>query len=211
MSLVTGGTDRLFKLWTMREGASADEGISGVKAAVWACAGAGRLREGKGLSGTPRCAAFSADGSTIAIGSSQIVTLWDTASCELQHTLSHLPPSYTVTHLGFVGERHAQPQLVACTAMYAHVWDLLTLNVAWTLRVPGITGMVFSPHLPSAFAVVSRTQQGKKRTKEARPHRQLPSPHLPPLVARARTAALRPRAHPFVHAWPYSYAGRGRL
>ena len=38
-----------------------------------------------------RCAAFSHDGSLLAIGYQQVVTLWDPETCTIQETLTHPP------------------------------------------------------------------------------------------------------------------------
>ena len=142
---VTASEDFTFKVWALKDVAH-QRGFNDASAAnrtAWFCQSAGGYREQPA-----RCAAFSPDGSILAVGYKQVVTLWDPETCTLHQTLTHPPAAHTIDQLGFTGEGGAAghpPCLVACSSEWIHIWNLLTLEVAWSVQLPGVQALATHP------------------------------------------------------------------
>eukprot|EP00743_Colponemidia_sp_Colp-15_P005541 GILK01005961.1.p1 GENE.GILK01005961.1~~GILK01005961.1.p1 ORF type:complete len:964 (-),score=206.41 GILK01005961.1:37-2928(-) len=150
--IVTASTDRTFRVWTLvsrREESSiaSKGGIIQTNASYWTCRSVGFYRDYQ-----VRHAAFSADGSILAVAYGQIVTLWDPVSNTLLKTLSHPPPSEQIQKLSFLGSSSA---LAVLTVDALYIWDLLTLSVRWTLKIAAKDIVVDS--LTGRFALISNT------------------------------------------------------
>eukprot|EP00742_Colponemidia_sp_Colp-10_P006743 GILJ01007228.1.p1 GENE.GILJ01007228.1~~GILJ01007228.1.p1 ORF type:complete len:966 (+),score=178.71 GILJ01007228.1:103-3000(+) len=148
--IVTASTDRTFRVWALvsrREESSiaSKGGIIQTNASYWTCRSVGFYRDYQ-----VRHAAFSADGSILAIAYGQIVTLWDPVSNTLLKTLSHPPPSEQIQKLSFLG---ASSALAVLTVDALYIWDLLTLSVRWTLKIAAKDIVVDS--LTGRFALIS--------------------------------------------------------
>ncbi|KAI8835527.1 quinon protein alcohol dehydrogenase-like superfamily [Chytridium lagenaria] len=81
-------------------------------------------------------AAFSHDGSVMALATGAVVTLWDPVSSILRATLAHPPANDPVLAVGFTGLARNQtdeasriPFLASVTSTRLHVWNLLTCTV----------------------------------------------------------------------------------
>uniref|UniRef100_A0A672FX99 WD repeat-containing protein 75 second beta-propeller domain-containing protein n=1 Tax=Salarias fasciatus TaxID=181472 RepID=A0A672FX99_SALFA len=111
--LVSTSRDGHFKAWQLAEGPS------------WSCDFVGAYH---GL--VPYCCAFSADGSLLAVGFQEVVTVWSPASWELLATLSQ-PPG-TVRDLCF-GRLSCSKYLLGTTAgNLLCCWNLLTCSLEWS-------------------------------------------------------------------------------
>ena len=91
--VVTAGHDKRFRLWHTETLARKDE----APVTAWACRSIGFHREM-----VLRDAAFSEDGSLLAVACGQLITLWDPLSNTLQGTLCHSPPDRPVLQLAFL-------------------------------------------------------------------------------------------------------------
>ncbi|KAJ3104951.1 hypothetical protein HDU97_008699 [Phlyctochytrium planicorne] len=93
-------------------------------------------------------AAFSWDGSVVALATGAVVTLWDPYSAVLRAVLSHPPATDPVLSLGFTGGSFRPtpskstnssecqiPFLASMTSTRLHVWNLLTCTVWWTFSL----------------------------------------------------------------------------
>lgn len=146
---VTTSMDFTFKVWALQDVVGGRGFAKGAKRKAWHCRSVGGYREC-----AARCAAFSHDGSLLAIGYQQVVTLWEPDTCTLQETLTHPPFSHLVTEVGFTGQGSARPSLVACSTEWVHVWNLLSCQVSWSFQ---LAGHALSVHpMSSAFAVASK-------------------------------------------------------
>ncbi|CAH0548148.1 unnamed protein product [Brassicogethes aeneus] len=141
LKCVTVSEDGKFKIWQLTE-------INSVyrKGVVWECYGVGYFRDlpCRGLS-------FSIDGSLMAIGFGPILTTWLPDTCEVKCTLIH--PNYrdNVTHVEF-GKGSDCHLIVAASALHLNVWNLLTLNLVWTVSIE-VSSLV-ADTLTSHMAVV---------------------------------------------------------
>jgi NET1-associated nuclear protein 1 (U3 small nucleolar RNA-associated protein 17) len=95
----------------------------------WACRSVGFFRDLRATA-----AAFSTDGSILAVAYEHIITLWNPTTNSLISTLTCAVPQEAITHLAFL--HGAVPYLVACSEYRLYVWDLLTCQVAWSHVVP---------------------------------------------------------------------------
>ncbi|KAJ1816268.1 NET1-associated nuclear protein 1 [Coemansia sp. RSA 2598] len=123
---VSTGRDGAFRVWELesREGAGGAETHY-----IWICRNTVRFR---GLQ--PRSAAFSADGSTLAVAFGGCVTLWDAATCTAPVcalVASAATPS--LTGVAFIGGSNF---LAAWSRNRLDVWNMLTGSVWWTLAMP---------------------------------------------------------------------------
>ncbi|KAJ3213554.1 WD repeat-containing protein 75 [Dinochytrium kinnereticum] len=93
-------------------------------------------------------AAFSADGSVVALATGAVVTLWDPFTAILKAMLSYPPTTDPVLSVGFTGGNFGAnpvknaaacriPFLTAMTASRVHVWNLLTCTVWWSYALDG--------------------------------------------------------------------------
>ncbi|XP_077392152.1 WD repeat-containing protein 75 [Festucalex cinctus] len=120
-TLVSASKDGHFKVWqqTVPPTHTQDEGPS------WSCDFVGSYH---GLA--PQCCCFSADGSLLAVGFQEVVTLWSPATWELQTTLSQPPGD--IRDLCF-GRLSCSKYLVGTTAKnLLCCWNLLTCSLEWS-------------------------------------------------------------------------------
>ncbi|KAI9189118.1 NET1-associated nuclear protein 1 [Blastocladiella emersonii ATCC 22665] len=127
-----------FSVWEMIKVAAAPGNPKvrvGAPRPVWRCRSSGYYR---GL--TPRSAAWSADGSILAVAFGVQITLWDPASLVLAGVLTadHL---VTAVRLGSA----TCPYIVGLDAMHVSVWNLLTLEPAWSYAAPTLRAFAVCP------------------------------------------------------------------
>lgn len=146
--LLTLGTDHKFKFWRATTVQDKDEmQISG----SWRCELSKTYRNK-----LCRCASFSSDGSILAVGCDNLVSIWtfrdllqggeegstadlvgfqSDCSIELEYLdVLMQPPMDDVIHsLGFV--MNNIPLFIAATANGVYVWDALTLDIVWSIAV----------------------------------------------------------------------------
>jgi NET1-associated nuclear protein 1 (U3 small nucleolar RNA-associated protein 17) len=84
-------SSRCAQVWELRDVMGGRGFARQTRHKAWHCRSIGGYRECPA-----RCAAFSNDGSVLAIGYQQVVTLWDPETCSLHETLTHPPRSHVV-------------------------------------------------------------------------------------------------------------------
>jgi WD40 repeat protein len=125
--MVTVSLDRKFKVWT-RQPAKGGESPEEKLMLPWQCRSVGFYRKL-----AANCAAFSPDGSLLAIGYGPYATLWEPQSSTLREVL---PPTTRgvspIKGLAFIA---SSPFLVGYTADQLIVWNLLSCIVVWSYSV----------------------------------------------------------------------------
>ncbi|KAJ2133069.1 NET1-associated nuclear protein 1 [Coemansia sp. RSA 1807] len=122
---VSTGRDRLFRVWELQSvlGAGPNERF------VWACRATCGYRNMQ-----PTAAAFSSDGSTLAVAFGGAVTLWDPAVCA--RPVGVLVASADTPQLKGVAFVGASSFVAAWSDERLDVWNMLTGSVWWTLAMP---------------------------------------------------------------------------
>nr|XP_015832801.2 WD repeat-containing protein 75 [Nothobranchius furzeri] len=119
-TLVSASRDGHFKAWQLGLPAHTDdEGPS------WSCDFVGAYH---GL--VPRCCCFSADGSLLAVGFQEVVTVWNPTSWELLTTLSQPPGD--VRNLCFGQLSCSKYLLGSNNKKMVCCWNLLTCSLEWS-------------------------------------------------------------------------------
>ncbi|KAJ2595094.1 NET1-associated nuclear protein 1 [Coemansia sp. RSA 1722] len=123
---VSTGRDGAFRVWELesREAVGSTEIHY-----IWICRNTVRFR---GLQ--PRSAAFSADGSTLAVAFGGYVTLWDSSTCTAP--VCALVASAATPNLSGVAFIGGSNFLAAWSRNRLDVWNMLTGSVWWTLAMP---------------------------------------------------------------------------
>lgn len=145
---VTVGEDRKARMWAT-QGVQVTEGQGGViqERPVWICRGH------LGYRGEPvRAAAYSADGSVLALGIGCVVRLYDPVNLRFLGALAA-----NSGHRGPIGELlvlRDEDYLVATTEDGSiHVWDLRAMALVWALLVPA-HGLKMHPDGRSFLVIV---------------------------------------------------------
>ncbi|KAJ2609805.1 NET1-associated nuclear protein 1 [Coemansia sp. RSA 1365] len=115
----TGRSDGLFRVWELQDVEGGGH--------VWTCRNTAQYR---GLQ--PGGAAFSSDGSMLAVSFGGMVTLWDAYADAMVGSLVASAATPQLTGLGFVGGNF----LAAWSAERLDMWNMLTGTVWWTLAMP---------------------------------------------------------------------------
>lgn len=120
---VTASRDGKFKIWLLAE----EQVIEGKKYA-WSCRSVGYYGD------TPcQDAAFSQDGSLLAVAYSQTITLWTPETNELRKTLTLPYPDEKISSIKF-GANGSSQYLISTTKKFLNVWNLLNCSVWWSLQ-----------------------------------------------------------------------------
>ncbi|KAJ2079957.1 NET1-associated nuclear protein 1 [Coemansia sp. RSA 988] len=114
----TGRSDGMFRIWELQD---VEDGGH-----VWTCRNTAQYR---GLQ--PGGAAFSSDGSMLAVSFGGTVTLWDVCADRMVGSLVASAATPQLTGLGFVGGSF----LAAWSAERLDMWNMLTGTVWWTLAM----------------------------------------------------------------------------
>eukprot|EP01105_Mastigella_eilhardi_P025427 TRINITY_DN6910_c0_g1_i1.p1 TRINITY_DN6910_c0_g1~~TRINITY_DN6910_c0_g1_i1.p1 ORF type:complete len:873 (-),score=184.10 TRINITY_DN6910_c0_g1_i1:58-2631(-) len=152
-TVVTASADTRFKVWNVVEHVSPRDILPDArvvephKILSWCCATTCFYKD---LPAT--AAAFSGDGSVLAVACAEIVTLWDPSNATLLLTLSHHKED--IIGLCFVT---GAPYMVVFTKNTVLVWNLLTKTVWWSYHVR-IAAFACDPQAPR-FAVATSYQQ----------------------------------------------------
>ncbi|KAH0956856.1 hypothetical protein HN011_012186 [Eciton burchellii] len=135
---VTTGKDQKFKLWNLKESSNTEK-----KTKHWCCYGVGDYHN---LPATD--AAFSMDGSLLAIGFSSTLTIWIPEICELKSTLTHSQYNDSITRIEF-GKDEACHLVVVTSSQRITVWNILTLAIMWSvpLNVVSLTSDLKSTYM----------------------------------------------------------------
>ncbi|KAJ3130465.1 WD repeat-containing protein 75 [Nowakowskiella sp. JEL0407] len=134
---VTLDSDGEVKLWRQRQhnGETVNE--------FWANKSTHTFR---GISATD--AAFSTDGSLLAVAHGQFITLWDPKSSTLQTELSYT--NQTVRKVLFAPD---SPHLLAITDEFIHMWSLLSCSVEWSCKL-NVVHALSNPKSKEFFLVI---------------------------------------------------------
>eukprot|EP01122_Echinamoeba_exundans_P011971 TRINITY_DN4912_c0_g1_i1.p1 TRINITY_DN4912_c0_g1~~TRINITY_DN4912_c0_g1_i1.p1 ORF type:complete len:1058 (+),score=262.85 TRINITY_DN4912_c0_g1_i1:408-3176(+) len=119
----------------------------------WACRSVGFYRD---LEAT--AAAFSPDGSVLAVAYQHIITLWNPYNNTLLSTLTYPPPYEKIRRLAFLS---SGSDLVAYSDFNLYAWDLLTSSVRWVQHM-SVSTLAIDPLSPSRFAVVASPPNRQK-------------------------------------------------
>lgn len=139
---VTVGRDGQFKFWELLK----LQETSNRTSSTWNCRSVGFFRD------YPcRSAAFSNDGSVLAVSYGHIITLWDPLTNVLRKTLSQSIPDETIESVAFVT---GNPYLVASTRQSLYVWDLIECEILWKIRISA--QILMMDPASSCFAVLSK-------------------------------------------------------
>ncbi|KAG1180586.1 hypothetical protein G6F70_000578 [Rhizopus microsporus] len=117
---ITTSKDKSFKVWNLNASQSNTE-------AVWMCRSVGVYRDSEA-----KTAAFSEDGSVLAVAFDQIITLWDPYLNSIQAVLAQPNPE-SIEKLSFLGDNC--PFMIAITKSHLYVWNLLTCKVWWSYKI----------------------------------------------------------------------------
>uniref|UniRef100_A0A3B3Z852 WD repeat-containing protein 75 second beta-propeller domain-containing protein n=1 Tax=Periophthalmus magnuspinnatus TaxID=409849 RepID=A0A3B3Z852_9GOBI len=118
--LVSASRDGHFKAWALAPPTDAED-----QSPSWCC---DFVASYHGLA--PHCCGFSADGSLLAVGFQEVVTVWSTASWELLTTLSQ-PPGH-VRNLCFGRLSCSKYLLGTTTKNQLCCWNLLSCSLEWS-------------------------------------------------------------------------------
>jgi len=148
---VTTSVDGTFKVWTkiaLTQGqASSERKRAAGQTHSWVCRSVGFHAKQP-----VTCSAFSDDGSILAIGYPDSLTLWNPHKNSLLHTLPHFPGD-AIKRVIFISN---SPFVVTCTEQFMYVWNLLNSCVWWSYRAH-VTNIVAEPN--SSRFVVSVTEK----------------------------------------------------
>lgn len=130
---MTAGRDGKFKIWVLAE----ERDIKG-KEYSWSC-------QSVGYYGDKPCqdAAFSGDGSLVAVAYDKVITLWTPTTNELRKTLALPYPDEEIKWIKF-GHNSSSQYLVSITNRYLTVWNLLSCTVWWSVEAP-VTCLLSDP------------------------------------------------------------------
>uniref|UniRef100_A0A8C6VS41 WD repeat domain 75 n=1 Tax=Nothobranchius furzeri TaxID=105023 RepID=A0A8C6VS41_NOTFU len=123
-TLVSASRDGHFKAWQLGLPAHTD-GTQEYEGPSWSCDFVGAYH---GL--VPRCCCFSADGSLLAVGFQEVVTVWNPTSWELLTTLSQPPGD--VRNLCFGQLSCSKYLLGSNNKKMVCCWNLLTCSLEWS-------------------------------------------------------------------------------
>ncbi|KAM4698059.1 WD repeat-containing protein 75 [Rhinophrynus dorsalis] len=125
-TLVTTGSDGLFKVWVLRDDSDIYKQVSG-----WSCDFVGSYHRNKA---TDCC--FSEDGSILAVSFEDIVTIWESNTWDLKHTFCQPPGK--IRNLCF-GRMGCSKYLLASTDDgFICCWNLLTCALEWRAQLDAI-------------------------------------------------------------------------
>ncbi|KAJ8959492.1 hypothetical protein NQ318_022189 [Aromia moschata] len=142
---VTVANDKKFKIWQLDE-------VTRKKDVAWKCLAS----DSSGTSRVVPCLS-PADGSLMATGFGQILTVWTPDTCHLKCSLIHPLYKEKVKHVQF-GYSNQCHLLVSASANQLSVWNLLTLCMVWT--VPVRVALLVADPLSTNVAVMTQQKEG---------------------------------------------------
>ena len=100
---------------------------------------------------------FSLDGSLVAIANGPIVSFWDVSTLTLRGTLSHslLLPQQSIQDMCFIVD---SPFFVTITEGQLSVWNLLKMEIWWSVEHPHITKLLYYPSSKTFGIVVKKSK-----------------------------------------------------
>ncbi|XP_075036118.1 WD repeat-containing protein 75 isoform X2 [Mixophyes fleayi] len=125
-TLVSTGDDGLFKVWVVRDNSDIYRQSSG-----WSCDFVGSYHRYKA---TDCC--FSEDGSLLAVGFEEIITIWDSITWDLKHTFCQPPGK--IRSLCFGKMSSSKYFLASTDSGFISCWDLLTCALVWSAQLDAV-------------------------------------------------------------------------
>jgi NET1-associated nuclear protein 1 (U3 small nucleolar RNA-associated protein 17) len=126
--VLTASHDSFFKIWGKTTTDLATRlGVEVTSTTVWSCQSTSRFRESAIID-----AAFSTDGSLLAVAYAQLVTLWDPRKNSLLSALPHAAVPGSVQSVKFLSSA-ASPFLLVVTSEQFIVWDVVSCAVSWAM------------------------------------------------------------------------------
>ncbi|KAK1303998.1 hypothetical protein QJS10_CPB11g01412 [Acorus calamus] len=135
-----------FKIWVQSSPSSIDQQKDQTLQNGWKCQSVGSYK-GKPMT----AAAFSADGSVLAVAAETVVTLWDPDTNILVAVIGETVNP--IVHLSFIGKSEYLASVSRGSLPQLSVWNLSKLSISWSykLYVEAVTCSVDNSH----FAVLS--------------------------------------------------------
>ncbi|XP_012257158.2 WD repeat-containing protein 75 [Athalia rosae] len=136
--VVTTGTDKRYKIWRVVEPTSIYKNTK-----HWQCYNVGLYRNL-----IPTDAAFSADGSLLAVGFGASLTVWEPETNQLKCSLTYSSYPQTLSRIEF-GRNEMSHLVVVGSSEHIAVWNLLTLTITWSvpLQLSTLTADPISVHM----------------------------------------------------------------
>eukprot|EP00002_Diphylleia_rotans_P032262 TRINITY_DN6760_c0_g1_i2.p1 TRINITY_DN6760_c0_g1~~TRINITY_DN6760_c0_g1_i2.p1 ORF type:complete len:947 (+),score=169.38 TRINITY_DN6760_c0_g1_i2:52-2892(+) len=135
---VTTSMDGRFKTWipSTKQKQARNPEKAAETSRFWGCRSVGLYRNYPA-----RHAAFSHDGSLLAVAFENIITLWDYESNEMKSTISHPAIQSNFLRIGFILD---SPYLVSTSENRLCVWDILSNNLLWEMEMT-VSELFFDP------------------------------------------------------------------
>ena len=121
--VLTASLDGNFKIWTR---AAPIASMDSLKVLSWTCQSVGYYQNELSISS----ASFGDDGSVFAIACNSFVSLWETTSLKMIHVFDH--PQCKILRVAFIP---CTPFLVTSSADRIFVWNVLSLDLAWSYEL----------------------------------------------------------------------------
>eukprot|EP00753_Platysulcus_tardus_P013451 PLAT3680.5.p1 GENE.PLAT3680.5~~PLAT3680.5.p1 ORF type:complete len:682 (+),score=342.02 PLAT3680.5:152-2047(+) len=184
--VVTTCVDGAFKVWQQVEREDAPSLAQGSKlegaATRWRC-----IHHGKPTGKAVRDAAFSPDGSLLALASGSSVVLLHTASWAVSRLLSFAPESEAMMQLTFIG---SSPFLAVAGGNRLYVWDLLSCRLTWSYAAR-VLAMAATPAEEAEAQLAVAVRVPDRRSYVAAGRRRRPGE----LCSRSRVFLFKPTSH----------------
>ncbi|XP_078621982.1 WD repeat-containing protein 75-like [Branchiostoma floridae x Branchiostoma japonicum] len=121
---VSAGDDGKFKIWTL-----VDDTDIYRENVCWTCDSVGTYRDL-----AAKDAAFSEDGSLLAVAFGQSLTIWDPYTIELKTSFCHTfcTEKDSIRQVKF-GHGNCCPYLISTTSSHLSVWNILSCSLLWTV------------------------------------------------------------------------------
>eukprot|EP00898_Chlorokybus_atmophyticus_P000531 jgi/Chlat1/1479/Chrsp12S02076 len=152
---VTTSEDGDFKVWTLQLGRDALK--TREPSMRWSCRSVGFYKH------MPlHAAAFSDDGSLLAIGAGEAVTIWNPHTNNQLGTLSTASGWYRTMQLAFLPKSVYLVEVAKKDASYLRVWNLTTGKVAWCCQLD-VLSIATDPATPGRFAAIVPALRAHKK------------------------------------------------
>jgi NET1-associated nuclear protein 1 (U3 small nucleolar RNA-associated protein 17) len=150
-AVVSAGDDGTFKLWDARRAAGDGPGAQAERTTVWRCSAVGSFR-----AVGSRAAAYSRDGSVLAVAFASSIPLYAADGLALQGCLTNAAVAEPVEALHFTA---GAPYLVAASPFSLAVWELRTMSLAWWYDT-AVASVAVHPTLPEIAVGLAGDEDG---------------------------------------------------
>lgn len=136
-----------FKVWIESKNVSRDQ--SSGQSHGWRCQSVGSYKQ-KAM----QCAAFSADGSLLAVGASGLVTFWNPDTNSLVFVIGESPNLTSISALSFIPKSKNLVTVSKGSSPRLSVWNLSTLSIWWSYSI-SVEAIATDPNRPNFVVLVS--------------------------------------------------------